>query len=272
MTTKDDQWAALNRESALIAQQLGSGASAFNKAGYASIGYYYQAFFGFSIALERIAKLVLAFDCAASDSGSFPDSRTFRKFGHDLQKLETRVESIAAELEIEDCFDTRGHRVDEIERRILGELGGFANNLTRYYNLEVLSDGSGTTGDPVASWHLGVTQLVISEHLPPRSAARILFDAKTAQELLSPIGMFHLFTETGDLIDDPYEMVKFARMGAFARRWERMYVLRIARRWLLVMLEAAGRATRSGVSVPMLSEHFTSFLQPDSYLRDRSTF
>jgi hypothetical protein len=53
------EWHALNREAQLAAGQIAIGITALGKANYADKGRYAEAFFGLSIGLERMAKLIL---------------------------------------------------------------------------------------------------------------------------------------------------------------------------------------------------------------------
>jgi hypothetical protein len=64
---------ALLREAALVRHLLGSGVTALGRADYATgLGEYYSAFFGLSIGLERLAKLVLVADYAISNHSQMP--------------------------------------------------------------------------------------------------------------------------------------------------------------------------------------------------------
>ena len=54
------EWHAIEREAALVRHLVGSGATALGRANYAdNIGEYYTAFFGLSVGVERLAKLIL---------------------------------------------------------------------------------------------------------------------------------------------------------------------------------------------------------------------
>ena len=64
------EWHALGREAELSAEQIAQGVTALGKANHAQKGIYTQAFFGLSIGLERLAKLILLADHAISNSGA----------------------------------------------------------------------------------------------------------------------------------------------------------------------------------------------------------
>jgi hypothetical protein len=58
-------------------------------------GEYYTAFFGLSVGLERLIKLVLVADYAISNNGQMPDERIVRKFGHRLVELTKAADMVA---------------------------------------------------------------------------------------------------------------------------------------------------------------------------------
>jgi hypothetical protein len=267
-----EEWTAISREGELIAQQLGIGATALGRANYAEVGYYYQAFFALTIALERLAKLALAFDHARNHQGQFPDSNRYKSFGHDLLKLRRRVELTATAHSVQDPHRTDANRNAEIETESLEVLTGFAKGINRYYNLEMLSSGSGEMEEPIAAWHQRVTRFVLEEHLSDRSLVRMDSKARLNADLLSGSTIVRFTGEENDHINDVYEMTFRSLTSEFARRWERMYVLRTARLWIRTMLGAAGAASRVGVAVPDLKEFFSLYLQPDSFLRDRKSW
>ena len=82
------EWHAIRREASLVSQLIGSGATALGRAGYADgFGEYYTAFFGLSIGIERLAKLILIADYAIEHGGALPGQEAVRKFGHKVAAL-----------------------------------------------------------------------------------------------------------------------------------------------------------------------------------------
>ena len=82
------EWHAIGRETALVRHLIGSGVTALGRANYADKkGEYYTAFFGLSVGLERLAKLILVADYVISNSGQMPEERVVRRFGHKLVEL-----------------------------------------------------------------------------------------------------------------------------------------------------------------------------------------
>ena len=88
---------ALLREAALVRHLLGSGATALGRADYATgSGEYYTAFFGLSILLERLAKLILVADYAISNSGKMPAQAVVCRYSHKLARLMNAVDATIA--------------------------------------------------------------------------------------------------------------------------------------------------------------------------------
>ena len=83
----DPRFIALNREAELAKRVTCSGLSALRKASPARPGVYYDAFFGISIGLERLAKLVWLVDECIARGGSFPSDRDLRVLGHNILAL-----------------------------------------------------------------------------------------------------------------------------------------------------------------------------------------
>src|SRR4051794_4176429 len=154
----DVVWQALAREASSIAEHLGMGATALGKASFERPANYAQAFFALSVGFERGCKLGLSLD-EAIKSGRFLAARDLRGYGHHLEQL---LRSLS------DAVVARGIAHDplpssEIHGGIIEVLSEFAANLTRYYNLEVLT-GENRAGDPIAAWHMRVTEPVLRAH------------------------------------------------------------------------------------------------------------
>jgi hypothetical protein len=87
---------ALRREAALVRHLLGSGATALGRANYADkMGEYYTAFFGLSVGLERLAKLILVTDHVISHDGRMPEQKVVQKYKHNLIALMDAADAVA---------------------------------------------------------------------------------------------------------------------------------------------------------------------------------
>src|ERR1035441_9462723 len=133
MTAK---WTAIAREAGSAAEHIGIGVTALGKATYAFPAYYSQAFFALSLGLERSCKLALAVHHAVTHGGSFPPERELRAYSHDLKKLVHKCDDVAKQhyVKVQRTPNTAIHR-DIIEIR-----SDFASNITRYYNLQVITE------------------------------------------------------------------------------------------------------------------------------------
>jgi hypothetical protein len=58
-------------------------------------GEYYTAFFGLSVGLERLAKLILVADYAIAHEGQMPSEKIIRQFGHKLVDLTNAADAIS---------------------------------------------------------------------------------------------------------------------------------------------------------------------------------
>jgi hypothetical protein len=82
------KWHALGREAELAAEQIANGITALGRASHAQKGRYNQAFFGLSVGIERLAKIIFVADYATQHDGDFPTDNILRsQFGHEIVKL-----------------------------------------------------------------------------------------------------------------------------------------------------------------------------------------
>lgn len=260
-------WEALRRESALVAEHLGIGATAIGKADFERTASYAQAFFALSVGFERGAKLALTLDAALGSSGKFLDSKALRGYGHKLDRLLKRVDAVAAR---------RGFRArmpdTEIHRAIVASLTKFATNVSRYYNLESLTPGAATGEDPIAAWYTDVTRPVVEAHYTPTQRAR---DDDRATAIATPAStlVFVLATaETGEPITELRDVMIRGAEAKVARQWERMYVLQLARFVTSIVSGLGELAQAAGLPVPFLHEYFSMFRQDDRDFRTRKTW
>ena len=130
------EWHALGREAALAAEQLASGATLLGKANHAQKGLYLQAFFGLSIGLERVAKLVAVADFAIEKHGRFPNNNDLKnKFGHDIDVLLNYCDQLSIKWRNGQNYSERPNL--PIHKGIVETLTEFATT-SRYYNLNFI--------------------------------------------------------------------------------------------------------------------------------------
>jgi hypothetical protein len=265
-------WQALANEAGLAAEHLGVGATALGRANYAQKAYYAQGFFALSVGLERACKLSLVVNHALEHDGRYPSNEEVKRYGHDLSSLLKAADGVAERLEAKS--DERLPRSD-IHDGIVGTLSNFANSLTRYYNLDLVTDAAGVTDreDPIVEWLRRVTEPVLALHYSERSLRRHLARAMTVEEMAGPYMSVRFLAEDGTPIQSAGAASQRAAETEFARRWERMYVLQLARFVGSVLSELGFRAQAQGLEdIPCFSEFFGLFHNSDAYFRDRKTW
>jgi hypothetical protein len=126
----DPRAIAFNREAELAKRLTCSGLTALRKATPARPGIYYDAFFGLSIGLERLAKLAWLIDECIQRNGAFPTDKDLRKFGHDIQTLIKKAQLIQRSQSAYLMLPT-----DSVTDHIIKFLSEFADG-ARYYNID----------------------------------------------------------------------------------------------------------------------------------------
>jgi hypothetical protein len=265
-------WRALSREAALAAEHMAIGASAIDKASYGREGVYSQMFFALSVGFERAAKLALVVDFALETAGNYPDHNTLRAFGHNLRELLEAVDTIAQRRGLDSA--ERLPR-SPVHNGIVQVLSDFATNITRYYNLDLVTGDpkAATRTDPIQAWFELVTTPVLQAHYTARERALDSQRAAFSEALLGPVTMVRFTSEDGEAINDIGAAALHGAALERSKPFTRMYVMQIARflAKLLGELGYAGYAVESA-SIPHLSEFFAIFNNPDSYLRGRKTW
>lgn len=264
----DPKFEALRRETALVAEHLGIGATAIGRAGHERTAMYAQAFFALSVGFERGAKIALTIESALSNDGRFLTGRELRAYGHDLTKLLADVATVAQARGCSDPVLPDG----EIHRGIVATLTNFASNVSRYYNLEVLTESAQGAEDPIVEWHNEVTRLVVATHYTEQ---RRQADYARAAEIVIPADMYvsvAATTETREPIRALPRLASIVAEERAARPWERMYVLQLARFLTAVIGELGTLAQAEGLPVPYLDEYFYDFQLDDAVFRRRKTW
>lgn len=265
-------WRALAREAALAAEHIAFGATALGKANYAQEAYYAQAFFALSVGLERSAKLAIVVDHALANNGAYPAPNTLRNAGHGLVALLGTVDQIAERQQLDP--DDRMPRT-EIHHAILATLSDFATNVTRYFNLDLVTQAPRIVGhdDPIATWSQSVTEKVVAMHYRVSTRQRHEAQALHIGQLLGDFALVRFHSETGDPVTGVYEGSRRTALAEFARRWERMYVLQFGRFLGKVLSDLGYRAHLANLEdIPYLAEFFAIFNNNDAFLRRRKTW
>lgn len=262
------EWMALQREAALAAQQIGSGVTALGSADHHNMGYYAQAFFGLSIGLERLAKLIVVADYAIENSGAFPTNLTLRQIGHNLDLLLNKCEaiSIVRRTGMEYCMRPN----DPVHIGIVRTLTEFAR-VSRYYNLDLIVGLSASNvPEPIAAWWNRVASIIIEKHY---SESRRKRDYAIASDLHAQAGDAILVrgsTEDGQDISNLEELMIRDRITLIVQKHGRRYTLQIVRWLSFLITELSGNIANEALFG--LDEPFRGFMVEDKYLLSRKSW
>jgi hypothetical protein len=260
--TENVIWEALRRESDLVRQHLGFGATTIGTVRFERPGLYAQAFFALSIGFERAAKLALTLDAAASENGQFLGSSDLRQYGHNLIDLFDAVEQVAIARNLDGVQRPR----TGIHETILRVLSDFASNVTRYYNLEILQPASSGARDPIALWYEEVIKPILRAHDTEKRRERT---ERSVEAIAAPSSAVFVVatTETGGSIADLSGLMRRSAEANAVGPWQRMYVLQLARFVTRVISELGGLLQRTRPDIPFLEEFFYPFQLDDGDFR-----
>lgn len=265
------QWRAVQREAQLAAEQIAHGVTVLGRANHAQTGLYAQAFFGLSIGLERVGKLVFIADHVMKAMESFPANRDLRRFGHDLIHLLDFCESVGVQLDLH--RDHSGRPRDTIHRQIEHVLSMFAVR-QRYYNLDYLSSEARGQEDPVAMWWSKVAVPILDRHHSKKQMEKDEEDARAIQGLAGSSMIVEHSAESGELIQSAHDLFAQARTTRVVQKYGRLYTLQIVRWLSSIIFELSYKGGYElGIDAFVgMHEPFSLFLNEDRYLRERKTW
>jgi hypothetical protein len=263
------EWHTIGREAELAVAQTASGITALGRADHLHKGYYTQAFFGLSIGLERIAKLIIISDYAITNAGKFPSNDILRNVGHDVAALLAHCEPLSAKYRAGKQYAERP--TEEIHNGIIMTITEFGK-LSRYYNLDLLTGGSAVSlPEPIQAWWQRVGQPILSKHYSERQRKRDQQRAATLDTLMIDKVSVLYHTESATPITNIEELVLRAAATRVMRKYGRLYTLQIVR-WLAYLISDLARIGAPRVpGLFGLEELFMMFRIPDDrYFRDRT--
>jgi hypothetical protein len=266
------EWKALNREASLVSKIIGSGATALGRASYGSgFGEYYTAFFGLSIGIERLAKLILIADYATNNKGALPDQSVVRKHGHKLKCLVLMVEKIAAERNITVPYLLP---TDPICAAVINCLDAFSGaSKGRYANFEAIGNPTfNAAHEPVNKWWNEVVDPILVKHYRGRKAETdVKAQAANANAVIGGKTKVLFTDETGKLMSDVTTASERAGQTKWAQKYGRFYTLSVVR-WLSYIFCELTREAFCRNSIDSLFGHyelFTTYTLKDSFLLKR---
>jgi hypothetical protein len=175
-----ESFLVLHQEGYLIRTSLAQGFTLLRSANLGEKGHYYGAFFGLSIGLERLLKVIVILDYMARNNLVPPNRSTLRKYGHDLVALFSSARAIPT---------TRSpHPLDtvapgSIEEDIVTHLSNFGEACGRYANLDALVSGI-SQADPLVAWK-SIVERILDQDVADRAKEQARRDALALAGALS---------------------------------------------------------------------------------------
>jgi hypothetical protein len=269
---KNPEWQALARECGLVSQLLGSGVTALGKANYADgKGNYYVAFFGLSVGMERLAKLILVADYALQNSGRLPQEKEIKRFGHKIVTLLEKVNEISHQHRLSLSYS---RPTDQISQAIVDCLDSFADaGLGRYANFQALGDPNfNKEFEPITKWWKNVAEVILEKHYYGTSREKkVTRNAAVINQLIGNISSVLYHNETGEVMQDIQTASTRTGQTNMIQSYGRYYTLRIVR-WMADVFDKLTHTACHGHGIDVLFghyEHFNSYCVDDSFLKTR---
>jgi hypothetical protein len=269
------EWQALHREASLVSQLIGAGVTALGRASYGSgFGEYYTAFFGLSIGIERLAKLILVADHALTNAGALPGQKVVKGFGHNLKSLTDKVDQIAARrnLKLEYAMPQ-----DPICWAALNSLNAFASaSQGRYANFEAIGNPAFDPAlEPVNRWWAEVVEPILTKHYRgTEREAKVRANAQLVNALMGSSASVLHTDEGGRSMRDLETTSERTGQTKWAQKYGRYYTLCVVR-WLSNVFEELAREAAYGQGIDALFEHwefFNTYTVTDNFLLNRKTW
>ena len=268
-------WTPLHRETKLVQQLIGNAVTALGKASYADgLGNYYTAFFGLSIGIERLAKLIIVCDYALENNDEFPDQKQLKKYGHNLIELCEAVQAIAKKRGLNPTysFPSQG-----IHKAILKELDSFADaKKGRYDNFKVLKGVSTQSQfEPLTSWWSNVAETILKAHYYGKSTEKkVEANANAGEAMIGGFTSVLHFDELGHTMESWYVASRHTGKTEIVQKWSRFYTLEIVRGLASILkvlfFDAAYQQNKEQFFGHW--ELLYTFLVEDSFLKTRKTW
>jgi hypothetical protein len=203
--------------------------TALGRANYAdALGEYYTAFFGLSIGLERLAKLVLVAGLCSTNGGELPAQAVVRKFGHKLAVLCDATDDVAQRRQLELQYP---RPVGGIPVKIVECLDNFADaNRGRYANFSELGDPDLGENEPIQVWWTEVADSILEAHYyGTATQRRVDGNADEVHQLIAPFSSVLFVNEVNELMDSPRQASLRTGQAEIVQRYGRYYTLTVVR-------------------------------------------
>lgn len=237
MTQKIDiRFKLLNREAELSSGLIASGLSDFQKITKAD-SFYYEAFYSFSLGIERLLKLLLVVE---------KGENKLKSIGHDINKLFEEVNISFNE--------------DSIEEFLIEFFSDFSQK-NRYSILDKLSSGSTDISDePILRFSQTIGSAILDRH------NFIPFQYLVTFPDIDYFNLHHI-EENFEVNNDPTQIILISKKREFIAKYVTMYAGRI----IQPILERL--RNNSGINGnPYFYEHFPYIIGDDKYFKNHKTF
>ena len=268
------EWHSIGRETMLVRHLLGSGATSLGRASYGNqMGEYYTAFFGLTVGLERLAKLILVVDYAISNGGTMPEEKVIKRYGHKLVSLLDAV----ADIEVKHSLKLEYNRpTDPISAKIVDLLDAFADAARgRYANFAALGDPNLSREEPIARWWTDVATLILKSHYEGKPIqARVEAKAEAVHVFMSPTTMVLHDNESGETMQDMRTTSLHTGQTKIVQRSGQFYTLTIVR-WISELLSELARQACDTHQIDAffgLWECLQTYTVPDKFLKKRKVW
>lgn len=268
------EWHAIRRECILARDLIGSGATALGNANYADkLGQYYTAFFGLSVGIERLCKLVLVVDHALKHQGVMPAESVVRKYGHSLTKLLNTVDQLALESGVRLTYQ---RPKDTIALSIVGCLDSFADaRRGRYANFGSLDTPSLNSDEPIQNWWEIVAVTILAKHYENKPIQRkVESQASVADSMLSQFTQVLHLNESGHAMQDVRTASIRTGQAALVQKYGRYHALSTVR-WLSDVYSQLARSAAYHHRIDAFFgswEFFQTYTVDDSFLKTRKVW
>jgi hypothetical protein len=235
------EWHSVGREAALVRHLIGSGVTALGRANYADkLGEYYTAFFGLSVGMERLSKLILVVNHAILNSGRMPAASVIQKFGHELIKLMDASDAVATR----NSLRLRHPRpIAGISVKIIECLDAFADaRRGRYANFAALGNPNLSQDEPIRKWWNEIAEAILAEHYYGKPVqTRVEERARVVDAMMSAFSSVQYTNEVGHAMRDMRTASLRTGQTRIVQQYGRFYAL-ITARWLSEVFSELARS------------------------------
>jgi hypothetical protein len=265
----NETFKALLKEAQFTKEMLASGATQIRKANYTTKGVYFQSFTSLSTGLERIGKLCLLLDHFIETNGRFPDSKYFRKIGHNISLIYAESMGVIQRRGISLRF--LANLDGTIHQNILSVLSDFASG-DRYSNINLLA-GDLRGSDPIATWTKEVDAEIFESRISSNKKAKIKQNARLIDQMFGGFTSVLHISESGDettnVEDASYQTGVWQAVGP----QRQVFVMQVIRFWVELLYDLQYKAMAIGKEdIPYFNEIFAGFFNEDSYIKTRKTW